>query len=287
MTDGLKGKQLWVIAGFTGSGKSALAGNIASNIAVHAIEQQKRPVAFFSIEMPREDVIERVCFASAEINLNRVRDGLLSEKDFPRIQAAASQVIASKLIIDDTPGLTVAQFRSRARKAVVRHKAALLIVDYVQIMAASPRKGGMENRALEVKEIMQGLRETAKQLNVPILALAQLNRQMLERPGGRPSLADLKESAAIAEEANLVGLLWQPSYMVKDEKRRENLADKYGVEEEDLDQMMELDIAKQRKGPRGSVVLRFKSEFTKFEGTTQKLLSNNARERQRRLDDDE
>lgn len=285
MTDGLKGKQLWVIAGFTGSGKSALAGNIATHIAINAMAETNLPVAFFSLEMPREDLIERAIFAEAQINLGRVRDGLLSEKGFADLQAAAMKLIQGKLLIDDTPGLTIAQFRAQARKAVVKQGARLLIVDYVQIMAGTSRKNAVENRALEVKEIMQGLRETAKQLNVPVLALAQLNRQMLDRPGGRPSLADLKESAAIAEEANLVGLLWQPSYMVRGKEKREALAEKFGVSEDDLDMVMELDIAKQRKGPRGPVVLRFVREFTRFEGMTKDYLSNNKAKHQRQLED--
>lgn len=286
MTDGLKGKQLWVIAGFTGSGKSALAGNIATNIAVEAINKTNRPVAFFSMEMPREDLIERAIFAQARINLGRVRDGLLSAAGFDQLKVAAKKVIEGQLMIDDTPGLTIAQFRAQARKAVVKHGVSLLVVDYVQIMRGTSRKGGNDNRALEIMEIMQGLRETSKQLNVPVLALAQLNRQMLDRPGGKPTLADLKESAAIAEEANLVGLLWQPSYVVRDKTKREEMADRYGVAVEDLDLVMELDIVKQRKGPRGSVVLRFLREFTRFESTTEKYLSNNSAHHQRDLDEE-
>jgi len=288
--DGLKGKHVYVFAGRPGMGKSAFGTNIAEHLAVsEALEGRGVPVAFFTLEMPREQVLDRILFARAELSLKRIRDGFMSESDFPRLQNAATELIRSNLILDDTPGLTIAQFRARARRAVLKHKARLIVIDYVQIMKGSSRRAG-DNRSLELAEIMQGIRETAKQLDVPIIVLAQINRTAEERSNSRPALADLKESGAIEEEANVVGLLYRPAYYAKTDEQQKKVAEKYKIaidpddEREtwkaELDAIAELDLAKHRNGGVGTIRLRFLGELTRFQNLTGKLYSNNTAQRQ-------
>lgn len=277
--DGLKPKKVYVAAGRPGMGKSAIGVNIAEHICITAAQDERVPVAFFSLEMPREDVVDRLLFARAEISLKRIRDGFMADRDFPKLQKAAEDCIAGRLFIDDTPGLTIAQFRARARRAVVRHKVQLIVIDYVQIMKGSSKRG-RENRVLELTEIMQGIRETAKQLNIPIIVLAQLNRGAEERPGSRPALADLKECGAIEEEASVVMLLYRPAYYAKTDAKREEISEKYHVPIDDVDTVAEVEIAKHRNGGVGTIQLRFFGEFTRFRNVTEELWSNDEENRQ-------
>ncbi len=278
--DGLKGKHVYVFAGRPGMGKSAFGTNIAEHIAVTmAMEGKGHPVAFFTLEMPREQVLDRILFARAELSLKRIRDGFMSEADFPKLQVAATQLIKSNLILDDTPGLTIAQFRARARRAVLKHKVKLIVIDYVQIMKGSSKRAS-DNRVLELAEIMQGIRESAKQLDVPIIVLAQLNRTAEERSGSRPALADLKESGAIEEEANVVGMLYRPAYYAKTDAKKAEVAEKYKVDLEDIDTIAELEICKHRNGGVGTLRLQFLGELTRFRNLTDKLWSNRKDEQQ-------
>jgi replicative DNA helicase len=278
--DGLKGKKVYVLAGRPAMGKSAIGVNIVEHICITALQDGGAPCLFFSVEMPREDVVDRLLFARAQISLGRIRDGFMAEADFPRLQKAASEIMNGRLWIDDTPGLTIAQFRSRARKAVIKNKVKLILVDYVQIMRGSSKRS-RDNTAEEIKEIMQGIRETAKQLDVPIIVLAQVNRGAEERTDSRPMMADLKESGAIEEEASVVGLLYRPAYYAKTDAKRKKVAEAYNCDVEDIDEIAELNIAKHRNGGTGTIQLKFFGEFTRFEGVTKKLWSNNEEERQR------
>ena len=172
---------------------------------------------------------------------------------------------------------------------MLKHKARLIVIDYVQIMKGSSRRAG-DNRSLELAEIMQGIRETAKQLDVPIIVLAQINRTAEERSNSRPALADLKESGAIEEEANVVGLLYRPAYYAKTDEQQKKVAEKYKIaidpddEREtwkaELDAIAELDLAKHRNGGVGTIRLRFLGELTRFQNLTGKLYSNNTAQRQ-------
>jgi replicative DNA helicase len=205
MLDGLKPKYVYVFAGRPAMGKSAAGINIAENIALGVeavaatLENDRRAaVALFAVEMTREQIIDRLICGRARIDMQRLRDGFLADSDFPKITAAASAMVQGRIILDDTAGLTIAQFRARARRAVVLHKAKLIVIDYVQIMKGSSKRA-RDNRNLELAEIMQGIRETAKQLNVPIIVLAQLNRGAEERRDSRPTMADLKECGAIED----------------------------------------------------------------------------------------
>lgn len=279
MLDGLKGKHVYTVAGRPGMGKSAFGENVWEHVCLNVIEQTGDAAAFFSLEMPREQVIDRALLGRARVNLQRLRDGFMSERDFTALSASAASMAKGKMIIDDTPGLTIAQFRARARRAVLKMKARLIVIDYVQIMKGSTKRAA-DNRVQELTEIMQGIRETAKQLDVPIIVLAQLNRGAEDRPGSVPTMADLKECGAIEEESNVVGLLYRPGYYAKTDAKRQEAADRYQVPLDEVDLIAKLIIAKHRNGPVGDVELRFHGEFTRFEGVTQKLFSNNPAERQ-------
>lgn len=278
--DGLKGKHVYVFAGRPGMGKTAIGTNIAEHVCISLVESEKVPVAFFSGEMPREQLIDRVLFKRAQLSLKRIRDGFMSEADFPKLQRAAQDIYRGKLIIDDSAGLTIAQFRSRARRAVTKHKVRVIVIDYVQIMKGSSKRA-KDNRALEIGEIMQGIRETAKQLDVPIIVLAQVGRGAEDRSGSRPTMADLRESGDIENEANVVALLYRPAYYAKTDAKRAEIAEKYKVDVEDIDEIAEIEIAKNRNGGVGTIRVRFLGELTSFESVTQKLWSNNEEERQR------
>lgn len=279
MTDGLQGKRVYTIAGRSGMGKSAFGENVWEYVCLNAIEQTGCPAVYFSLEMPREQVLDRALLGRAQVELGKLRNGMMSAKNMDDLQASALALAKGKMIIDDTPALTIAQFRARARKAVLKLKAKLIVIDYVQIMKGSSKRAA-ENRVQELTEIMQGIRETAKQLDVPIIVLAQVNRGAEDRPGSVPMMADLKECGAIEEESYLVGLLYRPAYYANTDEKRAKLAEKYHVPVEDVDLIADLIIAKHRNGPVGTVPLRFYGAFTRFEGVTKKLFSNNEEERQ-------
>lgn len=293
MLDGLKPKYVYVFAGRPAMGKSAAGINIAENIALGVeaaavtIENDRRAaVAVFAVEMTREQIIDRLICGRARIDIGKLRTGFLADADFPKIMAAATATAQGRIILDDTAGLTIAQFRARARRAVVLHKVKLIVIDYVQIMKGSSKRA-RDNRNLELAEIMQGIRETAKQLNVPIIVLAQLNRGAEERRDSRPTMADLKECGAIEEEAHVVGLLYRPIYYAKSEELRQKMLEKYQADKdakintmEDLENYAEMIIDKQRDGPTGTVRLNFFGKITRFESRTSKLFSNNEAERQ-------
>lgn len=288
MLDGLKPKYIYVFAGRPAMGKSAAGINIAENIALGieaaatTLENDKRAaVALFAVEMTRDQIVDRILCGRARINIGRLRDGYLSDAQFPKLNAAASSMIGNRIVLDDTAGLTIAQFRARARRAVVLHKAKLIIIDYVQIMKGSSKRA-RDNRNLEIAEIMQGIRETAKQLNVPIIVLAQLNRGAEERKESRPTMADLKECGAIEEEAHVVGLLYRPIYYAKSKEQRDKMLEKYQADPDahvttmdDLENYAEIIIDKQRDGRTGTVRLNFVGELTRFENRPESATSNN------------
>jgi replicative DNA helicase len=278
MLDGLKPKYVYVFAGRPAMGKSAAGINIAENIALgveaaaSTLENDRRAaVAVFAVEMTREQIIDRLICGRARIDMGKLRTGFLAEQDFPKMSAAAWQILQGRIILDDTAGLTIAQFRARARRAVVLHKAKLIVIDYVQIMKGSSKRA-RDSRNLELAEIMQGIRETAKQLNVPIIVLAQLNRGAEDRKDSRPTMADLKECGAIEEEAHVVGLLYRPIYYAKSEEQRQKLLEKYQADQaagvstmDDLENYAEMIIDKQRDGATGTVRLNFFGSITRFE----------------------
>ncbi len=251
MTSGLHPAEMIVIAARPSMGKTALAMNIAEHVAMDI----DKPVAVFSLEMSSQQLVQRILCSRAKVDLQRVRNGFLSERDFPNLTAAASQVAAAKMFIDDTPGLSVTELRAKARRMKSQHDIQLIVIDYLQLLRSMSRRA-QDNRQLEISEISGGIKALAKELNLPIIVLAQLNRQPDTRAkeGGRPRLSDLRESGSIEQDADLVGLLVRPEYYETDDEAKQERAGE-----------AELIIAKQRNGPTGDVPLTFLKQYTRFE----------------------
>jgi replicative DNA helicase len=259
MTDGLHDGEMIVIAARPSMGKTALAMNIAEHVAINGVvagvspAKPGLPVAVFSLEMSTQQLVQRMLCSRARVNLQKVRDGFLAERDFPAITAAASKLAESQIFIDDTAALSVLELRAKARRLKAQHDIKLIVVDYLQLLRSTTRRA-QDNRQLEISEISSGLKALAKELRIPVLVLAQLNRQPEARSGGKPRLSDLRESGSIEQDADLVGLLVRPEIYEEDEDAR---AEKAGE--------AELIIAKQRNGPVGEIALTFLKEFTRFE----------------------
>src|SRR6058998_359625 len=249
MTSGMHGAEMIVIAARPSMGKTALVMNIAEHVAV----QEKLPVGVFSLEMSSQQLVQRLLCSRARVNLQKVRDGFLGERDFPSLTAAASKLAEAKIFIDDSASLTILELRAKSRRLKAQQDVQLIIVDYLQLLRSTSRRA-QDNRQLEISEISAGLKGLAKELKIPIIVIAQLNRQPEARTGGRPRLSDLRESGSIEQDADLVALLVRPEIYEEDEDAR---AEKAGE--------AELIIAKQRNGPVGEIQLTFLKEFTRFE----------------------
>ena len=249
MTNGLHPAEMIVIAARPSMGKTAFAMNIAEHVAVTS----KHPVAIFSLEMSSQQLVQRLLCSRARVNLGKVRDGFLSERDFPNLTAAASKLAESQIYIDDTAGLSILELRAKARRFKQMHDIQLIVIDYLQLLRSTSRRG-QENRQIEIAEISSGVKALAKELKIPIIVLAQLNRNPEARAGGKPRLSDLRESGSIEQDADLVGLLVRSEYYAEDEEQREETRGE-----------AELIIAKQRNGPVGEVKLTFLKEYTRFE----------------------
>src|SRR5881628_3324914 len=249
LTSGLHSSEMIVIAARPSMGKTALA----MNIAEHAAIEVKLPVAIFSLEMSAQQLVQRMLCSRARVNLAKTRDGFLGEADFPKLTHAASKLAEAKIFIDDSAGLTILELRAKARRLKAQQNVQLIIVDYLQLLRSTSRRA-QDNRQLEISEISAGLKGLAKELKVPIIVVAQLNRQPEQRSGGKPRLSDLRESGSIEQDADLVALLVRPEFYEEDEETR---VEKAGE--------AELIIAKQRNGPVGEIPLTFLKEFTRFE----------------------
>jgi replicative DNA helicase len=235
---GLQRSNLLILAARPGVGKTSLALNIAQNVAV----KYKRPIGFSSLEMSREELVDRLLVAQADIDAWKLKTGKLSEEDFTKLSNAMGELAEAPIYIDDTPGLSILEMRTKARRLQVEMGVDLLIVDYLQL--AQSRR--LENRVQEVSEISQGLKNLARELKVPVLALSQLSRAVEQRGEKRPQLSDLRESGSIEQDADVVMFMWR-----EDEEDMENMA---------------LDIAKHRNGPLKSIKLRFRGDRIKFYG---------------------
>src|SRR5712691_2343632 len=258
MTIGLHPSEMVVIAARPSMGKTALAMNIAEFVAIN----EKLPVAVFSLEMSSQQLVQRMLCSRARVNLQRVRDGFLGERDFPNLTAAASKLAEAKIFIDDSAGLSILEMRAKARRLKAQQDVQLMVIDYLQLLKSTSRRA-QENRQIEISEISAGLKGLAKELKIPVIVVAQLNRQPEQRSGGEPRLSDLRESGSIEQDADLVGLLLRPGLYKDDEKSdddkdEETPSDNKGEE-------AELIIAKQRNGPIGKVDLTFLRDFTRFE----------------------
>src|SRR5213595_1561736 len=252
LTSGLHSSEMIVIAARPSMGKTALA----MNIAEHAAIEVKLPVAIFSLEMSAQQLVQRMLCSRARVNLAKTRDGFLAEADFPKLTHAASKLAEARIFIDDTAGLTILELRAKARRLKAQHDVRLIVVDYLQLLRSTSRRA-QDNRQLEISEISAGLKGLAKELKIPIIVVAQLNRNPEIRTGsgkGVPRLADLRESGSIEQDADLVGLLVREEYYADSDEERTELEGK-----------AELIIAKQRNGPIGQVKLTFLKSFTRFE----------------------
>lgn len=244
LTSGLQDSDLVIVAGRPSMGKTTFA----MNIAEHAAIKDTKPVLVFSMEMPGDSLAMRMMSSLGRIEQHRVRTGKLRDEDWSRIGSAVSLLSQARMFIDDTPGLSPGEMRSRARRlARDQGELGLIVIDYLQLMRV---QGSSENRTNEISEISRSLKALAKELNVPVIALSQLNRSLEQRADRRPMMSDLRESGAIEQDADLIVFIY------RDEVYQPDTRDK-GV--------AEIIVAKQRNGPIGKVRLAFQGQFTRFE----------------------
>ncbi|BCX82862.1 replicative DNA helicase [Methylomarinovum caldicuralii] len=244
MTAGLQPADLIIIAGRPSMGKTSFAMNIAENVAI----KEQRPVAVFSMEMPADHLAMRMMSSLGRIDQHRLRIGQLEDDEWPRMTSAINILAGTQLFIDDTPALSPTELRARCRRLVREHgELGLVVIDYLQLMQCP---GAGENRTAEISEISRGLKALAKELNVPVIALSQLNRNLEQRPNKRPVMSDLRESGSIEQDADVIVFIY------RDEVYNEDSPDKGTAE---------IIIAKQRNGPIGTVRLTFLGQYTRFE----------------------
>jgi len=252
LTNGLHAGEMIVIAARPSMGKTALA----MNIAEHAAMDAGKSVIVYSLEMSTQQLMQRLLCSRARVDLNKLRQQFIGKHDMGNLISATTKLSECKMFIDDTPGLSILELRARARRLHSRHGVDLIVIDYLQLLR-SPSKRAQENRQIEVAEISSGIKALAKELRVPIVVLAQLNRNPESRTGGskgKPRLSDLRESGSIEQDADVVGLLWREEYYADDDDSRK-----------ESEGRSELIIAKQRNGPVGDIPLTFLKHFTRFE----------------------
>lgn len=235
---GMQKSNLLILAARPGIGKTTLALNIAQNLAV----KYKRSVGFFSLEMSKEELVDRLLVGQADIDAWKLKTGKLDEDDFTKLSNAMGELAEAPLYIDDTPALSILEMRTKARRLQVEVGLEMLVVDYLQLA----RSRQLENRVQEVSEISQGLKNLARELKIPVLAISQLSRAVEQRGGKKPQLADLRESGSIEQDADVVMFIWR--------------------EDEEGSDKVHLDIAKHRNGPLASLEFFFKGEKLKFFG---------------------
>src|SRR2546427_319886 len=249
MTSGLHGGEMIVIAARPSMGKTSLAMNIAEHVCI----DQKLAVGVFSLEMSSESLVLRMLCSRSRVNMRNIRDGFLAERDFPKLTGAAGKLANAPLFIDDSSALSILQLRAKARRMFQQYGIKLFVVDYLQLLHSTARRA--ENRQQEIADISSGIKALAKELKVPIIVLSQLNRELEREKNRKPRLSDLRESGAIEQDADVVGLLYKPS---SDDEEAGNSSDEEAVP-------VNLLIAKQRNGPTGDVNLTFLKSYTRFE----------------------
>ena len=242
LTTGFHGGEFILVGARPSMGKSSLMMNIVEYAAV----KQGRKVAVFSLEMPREQLVQRLLCSYSYVNMQNVRQGNLSEEDWEKLAESMGPLAAAPVYIDDTSGITVSEMRSRCRKMQIEHGLDLVVVDYLQLMNANRQNESRQNEISEISRMLKGL---AKELNVPVIALSQLSRSLQARQDHRPILSDLRDSGAIEQDADLVMFIHREDYYNK-ETEEKNIA--------------EIILAKQRNGPLGTVKLAWLGEYTKF-----------------------
>jgi replicative DNA helicase len=272
---GLQPSDLIIIAGRPSMGKTSLATNIAFNIA-KAFKTERQPdgiekvidgaiVGFFSLEMSAEQLATRILSEQTEIPSEKIRRGMIDEEEFKRLVQVSQQMSALPLYIDQTGGISIAQLAARARRLKRQKGLGLIVVDYLQLLTGSSRRAN-EGRVQEVSEITTGLKALAKELNVPIVALSQLSRQVENREDKRPQLADLRESGSIEQDADVVMFVFREEYYVERAKPHEGTPEfqEWMAKMQLVSGKAEVIIGKQRHGPVGTVQLQFESSVTRF-----------------------
>ncbi len=242
-TSGLQKSDLIIIAGRPSMGKSALAVSMAEYAAL----EKKKAVAFFSLEMSKEQLVQRLLCSHARVDAHKVRSGFLSPSDWPKLTAAAGKLSAAPIFIDDTPAISALELRAKARRLRANHQIEMIVLDYLQLMRSSYQT---ESRQQEISEISRSIKALARELDIPIIAISQLSRAVESRQDHRPQLSDLRESGAIEQDADLVVLLMREEYYNPTEENK-------GV--------ADCIIAKQRNGPVGTVKLMFIKEYMRFQ----------------------
>lgn len=251
LTSGLQASDFIILAARPSMGKTALALNIVQNVALRAHKKvggEPRSVAFFSLEMSKEQLVNRMLCAEAGIDSQRLRIGEMGDKDWSSLWTACDAMSKAKIYIDDTAGITAMDMRSRARRLKAEHGLDLIIVDYLQLMQGSGKRNNSGDRQQEVSEISRSLKALARELNVPVLALSQLSRGVEARQVKRPMLSDLRESGSLEQDADIVAFLYREDYYNPNTENKHT----------------ELIIAKHRNGPVETVNLFFYKQFTKF-----------------------
>jgi replicative DNA helicase len=245
---GFQKNDLLILAARPSMGKTALVLNLVTHVAM----REKAPVLFFSLEMSKEQLVQRMLCAEAEIDAQRIRTGDISETDFSKLASAMGRLGDSPIFIDDTPNMTVMDMRAKARKLMIERQnepIGMIVIDYLQLMQGRAGSTGMENRQNEIAAISRGLKGLARELRCPVIALSQLSRAVESRDDKRPMLSDLRESGSIEQDADVVMFIYRDEYYNKE-------TDKPGI--------AEIIIAKQRNGPTGTVSLIFRNNITRF-----------------------
>jgi replicative DNA helicase len=245
---GFQKNDLLILAARPSMGKTALVLNLVTHVAM----KEKAPVLFFSLEMSKEQLVQRMLCAEAEIDAQRIRTGDISETDFSKLASAMGRLGDSPIFIDDTPSMTVMDMRAKARKLMIERQnepIGMIVIDYLQLMQGRAGSTGLENRQNEIAAISRGLKGLARELRCPVIALSQLSRAVESRDDKRPMLSDLRESGSIEQDADVVMFIYRDEYYNKE-------TDKPGI--------AEIIIAKQRNGPTGTVSLIFRNNITRF-----------------------
>jgi replicative DNA helicase len=244
MTAGFQPGELVIIGGRPGMGKTAFALNIAQHVGI----EMREPVAIFSLEMSKEQLAMRMLCSESMVDSSQVRKGFISRQDWPKLTSAAGRLSEAPIFIDDSSALTVLDIRAKARRLAKDHRGlSLVVVDYLQLMRS---RGSFERREQEISEISRSLKALAKELQIPVIALSQLNRAVEQRSGNKPTLADIRESGAIEQDADVIIFIYRDNEQVKNNPAVRNI--------------VKIDIAKQRNGPTGSINLTFLSSSTRF-----------------------
>ena len=243
-TAGLHGSELILVAARPAMGKTAFALNLATNAALRG----NAPVAIFSLEMSKDQLVNRILCSEAMVDSNKVRTGKLDEDDWVKLAGAIGPLSEAEMYIDDTPGISVMEIRTKCRKLKMEKNIGLVVIDYLQLVQGNKRTASREQ---EISEISRSLKILAKEINVPVIALSQLSRAVEQRPDHRPMLSDLRESGSIEQDADLVGFLYRDDYYNKEAKN-------------DATSISEFIIAKHRSGPQATIQLLFKKDTSTF-----------------------